>query len=85
MGFLSFLSILIVSAEIQDLPTNRPPIVAAISNTTALELVAFSKTLKATDPDLPAQTLAFGLASGPTGLTVSTAEVLKGTSKNRAF
>ena len=75
-GFFSRLSILRVAGAIQATPPNRPPILAAISDTTAPESVAFSKRLQATDPDLPAQTLTFGLASGPTGLTVSTAGML---------
>ena len=52
--------------------TNRAPVWASAVNRRVSEGSVLSFQLRATDADLPAQPLAYRLASGPTGLTVST-------------
>ncbi|MBI2954328.1 MAG: tandem-95 repeat protein, partial [Chloroflexi bacterium] len=50
---------------------NRPPTLAAIANRTVNEGSLLTFTASATDPDLPANTLAFGLGSGaPAGAAI---------------
>jgi hypothetical protein len=50
---------------------NVAPVLTVPGNQTINELVAFSANAVATDADLPANNLTFGLVSGPSGLTVS--------------
>jgi hypothetical protein len=52
---------------------NQPPVLSAVATQTVVEGAPLALQLSATDPDLPAQALAFGLVSGPAGLTVSAA------------
>ncbi len=58
------------TVTIADANTNRPPVLAALSNQTLFAGQTWTVTNSATDPDLPPQTVAFGLASAPTGLTL---------------
>lgn len=51
---------------------NRPPALDPVGDQTATEGALFVLNLQATDPDLPANRLAFGLISGPPGLMVHT-------------
>jgi hypothetical protein len=53
--------------------TNAAPNFTSPSSTSVDELTPLSFTITATDPDLPANTLAFTLLSGPTGATLSPA------------
>jgi hypothetical protein len=50
---------------------NTAPVLSAIPNQTVSEQQLFSLQLSATDSDLPANTLTFFLASGPSGLSVT--------------
>ena len=59
--------------EIRVLELNQPPVWTGDASVTIQEGEAFERTLTATDPDLPAQTLTYRLLSGPAGLTVTTA------------
>ncbi|MBX3733378.1 MAG: PQQ-dependent sugar dehydrogenase [Verrucomicrobiae bacterium] len=52
-------------------PANRPPVIASVGTVTLEGGGALSLQLSATDPDLPAQSLAFARVAGPAGLTVS--------------
>ncbi|MBL9173130.1 MAG: putative Ig domain-containing protein, partial [Verrucomicrobiales bacterium] len=52
---------------------NSAPVLAKPADRTLNESTSLSVTLSATDADVPAQTLTYGLASGPTGLTVGAA------------
>jgi outer membrane protein assembly factor BamB len=52
---------------------NTAPVLAAVADQAVDELKLLSVQLSATDADLPANKLTFGLVSGPTGLTVSAA------------
>jgi len=56
------------------LQTNHPPVLAAIANRTLHALTTLIVTNSATDQDLPAQMLTFGLApGGPSGVTIGAA------------
>ena len=55
---------------------NQPPVWVATVNRRVTEGLQLTITLKATDADLPAQTLKYSVVQGPTGLTVSTNGVL---------
>ena len=55
---------------------NRVPVLTVPNNATINELAAFGDNATATDADLPANTLIFALASGPSGLTVSPSGVI---------
>jgi hypothetical protein len=55
---------------------NQPPVWTDPGTRRVTEGLQLTFTLKATDADLPAQTLRFGLEQGPAGLTVSTNGVL---------
>jgi len=55
---------------------NEPPVWVATANRRVTEGLQLTFTLKATDADLPAQTLKYSFVQGPTGLTVSTNGVL---------
>ncbi|MFO1460435.1 MAG: hypothetical protein U1G08_13630 [Verrucomicrobiota bacterium] len=61
-------SFVIVVAE-----TNAPPAFQPIADVTLDELTLLSFSITATDPDIPANSLSYGLVSGPGGLTVSAA------------
>jgi hypothetical protein len=50
---------------------NQAPVLASIANQTINEFTTLSLQLSASDADLPANTLTFGLSSGPAGVTVS--------------
>jgi hypothetical protein len=49
----------------------NPPVLPDLGTWTLSEMVAGSRVLGGSDPDLPAQSLTYGLVSGPPGLTVS--------------
>ena len=49
---------------------NSPPTIEAVADMTAPEGAAWSITVRATDSDLPAQTLTYTLKSNPTGMTL---------------
>jgi hypothetical protein len=49
----------------------NPPVLPDLGTFTLNEMVAWSRVLGGSDPDLPAQSLTYGLVSGPSGLTVS--------------
>jgi hypothetical protein len=51
--------------------TNSPPVLTLPGSQTILEQVPWSANATATDTDVPPNTLAFALVSGPAGLTVS--------------
>ncbi len=55
---------------------NTAPVLTLPPSTNINELVAFTATATATDPDVPTNKLTFALVSGPTGLTVSTNGVI---------
>jgi hypothetical protein len=55
---------------------NQPPVWTDPGTRRVSEGLQLTFTLKASDADLPAQTLKFGLEQGPAGLTVSTNGVL---------
>jgi hypothetical protein len=55
---------------------NQPPVWTDPGTSRVSEGLQLTFTLKASDADLPAQTLKFGLEQGPAGLTVSTNGVL---------
>ena len=55
---------------------NQPPVWVATANRRVTEGLQLTFTLKATDADLPTQTLKYSIVQGPTGLTVSTNGVL---------
>ncbi len=58
--------------EVVVFAANQPPVLALIGNKVVDEGVLLSFAIKATDPDLPAQPLAFSLGSGaPTGATLT--------------
>gem|GEM_PF-761398 len=59
-------------ASIAAVTTNNPPLLAAISNRTVIAGATLLVTNSATDTDLPAQTLTFGLVSSPGGATIGT-------------
>jgi len=50
---------------------NRLPTLAGATNTTILEMVAYTQALAPVDPDIPAQPLTVTLLSGPAGLVVT--------------
>jgi hypothetical protein len=52
---------------------NRGPTLAGIGNQTANEGAVFSVTATATDPDVPANGLAYSLDTAPTGMTINPA------------
>jgi len=52
-------------------PGNAAPLLAAVPDMTVDEGVPLAINLSATDSDLPAQALTFGLVSGPVGMTVT--------------
>ncbi len=54
-----------------ELATNRPPVLTLPTTQTVPELVPLNLTATATDPDVPTNTLTFGLVSGPSGLSVA--------------
>jgi hypothetical protein len=58
------------TVTIADANTNRPPVLVAVSNQTLFAGQTLQLTNAATDPDLPAQTVSFGLAAAPDGLTL---------------
>ncbi len=58
---------------IADANTNRPPVLAATGDQTLFAGQTLMLTNTATDPDLPPQTLTFGLISAPAGLTLDPA------------
>jgi Zn-dependent metalloprotease len=49
---------------------NRPPVINLVASSSIGEGAAWSQTLTASDPDLPANTLTFRLVSGPSGASV---------------
>ena len=51
--------------------TNAPPTFQSIADATIDELTLLSFSITATDPDIPANSLTYGLVSGPNGLSVS--------------
>ena len=53
--------------ELTVLEVNRAPVLAEIDDDTIDEMVPYGFTASATDPDLPANTLAFSLIGAPTG------------------
>ena len=55
---------------------NQPPVWTNPGTRRVTEGLQLTFTLKATDPDLPVQTLSYTLVSGPEGLTVNTNGVL---------
>jgi hypothetical protein len=59
--------------EVRIREVNTPPLLAAIPAQQIAELQALGLALSASDPDLPAQPLNFGLVGGPAGLSVSSA------------
>ncbi|HAB17898.1 MAG TPA: hypothetical protein DCE44_15765, partial [Verrucomicrobiales bacterium] len=63
----------VVVSELNSAPT------LAVGTLTVTELATLTQTLSASDSDVPAQILTYGLVSGPTGLTVSGAGVLSWT------
>ena len=50
---------------------NSPPTLAALADVAMPEGSAWSMTIRATDSDLPAQSLAYGLKANPAGMTVN--------------
>ncbi len=52
---------------------NLPPVLADIADATIPEMVQYSFTATATDPDLPAQTLTYSLVSAPEGASIDAA------------
>ncbi len=58
------------------LDVNTAPALEAIPNQTIPEGAPWSLTLKASDTDVPAQTLVFSLDSAPTGMTITPSGVL---------
>jgi hypothetical protein len=52
---------------------NRPPVLTAISNQTGAWGSLFGFTAAATDPDLPANALTFGVIGAPTGAAINSA------------
>ncbi|MEY4690902.1 MAG: hypothetical protein RIT19_1227, partial [Verrucomicrobiota bacterium] len=58
--------------EIVVLEINRPPILEGVSNRTVKLPGGVTLSLRATDADLPAQSLTYRLVSGPVGMTVGT-------------
>ena len=58
---------------------NEAPVPVAVPDQTIDEKVAWSRTLRANDVDIPVQTLSYGLASGPAGMTVSSVGLLNWT------
>jgi hypothetical protein len=59
-------------ASVAAVATNNPPVLAAISNHTLIAGATLFVTNSATDADLPAQTLTFGLVASPAGATINT-------------
>jgi hypothetical protein len=59
-------------ASVAAVTTNNPPVLAGISNRTVIAGVTLLVTNSASDADLPAQTLTFGLVVSPGGATVNT-------------
>jgi hypothetical protein len=59
-------------ASVAAVITNNPPVLAAISNRTVIAGATLLVTNSASDADLPAQTLAFGLVASPGGATINT-------------
>lgn len=55
---------------------NLSPQIGAVPNQTVIESTLMNVQATATDADLPANTLTYGLVSGPTGLTVSSAGLI---------
>ena len=55
---------------------NEAPVLSMVPDQTVAKFSTLTLTLNATDPDLPANGLVFGLVSGPSGLEVSSAGVL---------
>ena len=55
---------------------NVAPVFATIVTQTFDELTPLSLTLSATDADIPVQTLAYTLVSGPSGMTITSAGAL---------
>ena len=53
-------------------PTNRPPVLAPISNQTILAGRTLVVTNSASDADVPAQTLTYSLLSAPAGVCINT-------------
>ena len=58
------------SVTVQVGEVNQPPALSPIEGQVVLEGQGFNLTLLATDPDVPANSFSFGLASGPDGMTV---------------
>ena len=52
--------------------SNRPPVLTVPTNQVIDELTTLAVSASATDPDLPANSLAFSLASAPSGMTIDT-------------
>ena len=59
------------SAAVSATPTNHPPVLAVISNQTILAGRTLLVTNSASDADLPAQILTYGLASAPTNAVIN--------------
>ncbi len=57
--------------EVQTETVNSAPSFVGLTNATIPELVLYTQELKATDHDLPVQSLGFSLVSGPTGAGVT--------------
>jgi hypothetical protein len=57
--------------EVQTESVNRAPSFVGLTNATISELVSYTRELRATDPDVPVQSLGFRLVSAPTGAGVS--------------
>jgi PA14 domain./Ricin-type beta-trefoil lectin domain. len=58
---------------------NQAPVLASIANQTINELTTLSLQLSASDADVPANTLTFGLSAGPAGMSVSASGALSWT------
>lgn len=58
---------------------NVAPVLTLPPNTSINEMVAFTATATATDPDIPTNALTFALISGPSNLTVSASGVINWT------
>jgi hypothetical protein len=58
---------------------NELPVPLVVADQTIDELVAWTWTLRASDVDIPVQSLNYGLSSGPSGMSVSSEGLLKWT------
>jgi DNA-binding beta-propeller fold protein YncE len=58
-------------ANALSLATNRPPVLATITNRTIFGGQALAFTVTATDPDIPVQQLTFGLTNSPPGAAIN--------------